>query len=411
MNVVAPGIVGCPVIPLPRRCMLGAGVDLWATGRPRSQLNADFRWHQNNERRDVIPYRLLCIVFASVAVFANLHPLRAAERPATGHMNPEFSLVDQVVSDSMDIIGAEAASLAIAHNGRLMYARAYGWADNDKTKPTQIDNTFRIASNTKPITAAIVRNLIRSGRIKSTTPVFQYLAVEPYNDKLGDQRLALVTLKHLLEHKGGWDKDQKFDPKYSRNRIIKEMNLDSELTAINVIEYTLTQPLQHAPGERRAYSNFGYLVLGRVIEKATGHTYNDVLQSNICRPLSLFDIRLSATDPRNRDPSEVYYPKESGLDFSLRDALGGLASSASSLCAFMQAYWINGEVRNRTQRRSYYHFGSHPNSTTALKEQRIDGIDYVLLFNSRRNDRYKEDDKIIQRDMNLALDQIKRQSR
>ena len=355
--------------------------------------------------------RWLGIVVGFVAILISPLPLAADERPMTGRAIPEFAQVDQIVNDFMDLIGAEAASLAITHNGRSVFVRAYGWADKDKTTPTQPENTFRLASNTKPITAAIVRNLIKSRRIESTTPVFQYLSIEPYNGTFGDERIADITVGHLLEHKGGWDRAQTFDPMYGLDRIKQELGLESELTVTNLIEYMLAQPLQHTPGETRAYSNFGYFVLGRIIEKAGEATYDEVVQTNIARRLRVDDIRLSALAPEDRDPSEVFYPKESGLDIAFRDAAGGLTSSASSLCTFMKKYWVNGEVRNRRQKRSYFHTGSQPHSTTALMEQRSDGIDYVVLFNARRNGQYQTDQTQFRTNLNRAIDQIKRQSR
>jgi len=355
-------------------------------------------------------FRLLCacslaLVFVKVAVCS------AADRPTTGRAVRMFSPLDKIVGDFMDTIEAEAASLAVSKNGRLVYAQGFGWSDLEKSKPTRSDNTFRIASNTKPITAAIVKHLIQAQRISLSTPVVEFLEIKPYGNKLADPQLELVTIEHLLVHKGGWDRKATFDPMYRLDRIKKAMKIEVELTTTNIAEYMFAQPLQFTPGEKRAYSNFGYLLLGCVIEKATGKEYGEVVQSAICRPLGVSDIRLSTTKVEDRNPKEVAYPKESGLDISTRTALGGLTSSAPSLCKFLGKYWINGDLRNRRGNRHFYHFGSHPNSTTALMEQRSDSVDYVVLFNSRRNDKYKEDNEALRTSMNQAIDQIQQGDR
>jgi len=329
--------------------------------------------------------------------------------PVTGKQVPAFAPFDKVVIDFMDTINATSASLAVAHDGKIVYSRGFGWSDEQKKEPTTIRNTFRIASNTKPITAALIRELIRRRLISPSTKGYDYLEISPYNDKLGDKGLLEITVKHLLDHRGGWDKAKSFDPMYRLGTIKKELGVDS-LAKRRIAEYMFAQPLDFQPDAQRAYSNFGYLLLGMVVEKAAGTSFDEAVGSVICRRLKVDDIQLSETDPSERSANEVCYPNESGLDISLRDSLGGLTASSTSLCTFLQRYWINGERRDRKRKRSYYHFGSHPNSTTAIMEQRKDGIDYVVIFNSRRNANYKDDNKSLRAAMNATINEISRKA-
>lgn len=357
--------------------------------------------------------RKLSAITVILAAFAFPVALVADDRPSTGRALREFAPLDQVVNEFMDKTGIQAGVFAlIANTGRrpIVYARGYGWSDEDKKVKTRPDTMFRIASVTKPITAAIVRSLVRERRFRLDMPAFSYLGVQPYNGEVGDKRLALVTVDHLLNHRGGWDKEQTFDPMYRLRMIENELQLTSPLKPINVVEFMMSHPLQFTPGEKRVYSNFGYLVLGRIIEKATKKNFGYVLKSTISRPLGVRDIQLSTTDPKQRNPKEVYYPQESELDIALRDSAGGIAASAPSLCKFLQFYWINGDLRSRQETRRYHHFGSLPKSTTALVEQRQDGIDYVVLFNGRRRHRWQEDNKLLRESINRAIDEIKRQS-
>lgn len=346
----------------------------------------------------------VCLTFLVLAIGVRCG---AEERPATGKVVERYAAFDQVINDHMDVLGATAASLAINSNGRLVFSRGYGWNDAAKSRPVEPENTFRIASCTKAITAAAVRNLIRGGKLNGDEPVFEYLGVQPFNGRMGDERLGRITVNNLLDHRGGWDRKQTFDPMYRLAQIKKELNKDGYLTPVNVIEYMLAQPLQNDPGEKEAYSNFGYLVLGRVVEKASGKTFDAAVQDMICEPLRISDLRLSPMNPDIRALSEVDYVKESGMDLMQRDSAGGFATSAPSLCKFLARYWVDGKRRKPNEKRSLVKSGSHPNSTSCLMVQRYDGIDYVVIFNSRRNAHWQEDSKKLKAAMDETIDKIK----
>jgi CubicO group peptidase (beta-lactamase class C family) len=348
---------------------------------------------------------IICIAF-----FVPMPDARCevSDRPATGIFIEHYAAFDQVVSDHMDLISATAASLAINNNGRLVYSRGYGWSDASKSQVVQPDSTFRIASCTKPFTAATVRNLIRGGRLSEDMPVFAYLGLQPFNGQIGDPRLHDVTIGHLLDHKGGWDKNQTFDPTIAMKKIGREINLD-DVEAVDIIEYMLAQPLQNRPGETRVYCNFGYMVLGHVIEKATGESFNDAVQMMICNPVGITDLRISPLDPSLRDDSEVSYVKESGLDLQMRDSVGGFATSAPSLCKFAARYWVDGKRRKPKEKRNFSFWGTHYNSTTCLMVQRSDGIDYIVMLNARRNAHWGQDVKDLRDAMNQTIEEIKSQ--
>jgi CubicO group peptidase (beta-lactamase class C family) len=349
-----------------------------------------------------------CFLFGSyLSTLLGIPFCSADERPITGHELIRYAPFDDIINAHMDLIGAQAASLAIASEGRIVYARGYGWSDKAHNEPTQPESLFRIASCTKLITAAVVKNLIRGRRLTTTTPAFEYLGISPWNGHWGDERLSLITVQHLLEHKGGWDKKQTFDPMYRLDRIKKEMQFIDQMNTTNVIEYMLAQPLQSSPGETKHYSNFGYLVLGRMIEKATEAKYIDAVHAMVCRPLGIEDMYISPKKITARDSREVYYPKESGLDLEMRDSLGGLCTSAPSMCVFLDNYWINGDRRKPRDKRHYHHGGSHPNATSCMMEQRSDGVHYVVLFNSRRNSHWGEDGAALRERMNRTIEEIK----
>lgn len=329
-----------------------------------------------------------------------------SERPTAGERNSLTAPLDEVVLLFMDRIEASAAVLAVSHRGQVVVSRGYGWSDRRKRTPTQPDITFRLASNSKPLTSAITKQLIRDGHLDANKDVFPFLAIEPFGNQFGDERLQDVTVQHLLDHKGGWDRKEAYDPMYQLKRIQREMHIGKSFDSRDLIAYMLAQPLQFDPGTKKAYSNFGYVVLGRVIEKQTGRKFIDVLGAQLCEPLGIVDVHISDHPPKQQNVREVFYPRRNGFDMRVRDSAGGLASSAPSLCKFLNTYWITGEPRPAKQRGSYWHFGSLPNTTTALMEQRHDGLDFAVMFNSRRNDHYLSDIDDLRDELNQVLNSI-----
>jgi N-acyl-D-amino-acid deacylase len=333
----------------------------------------------------VVP--LACLLPVACAV--------AGERPITGDAVPAFRPVDDAILRFMDTTGSQAATVALSRDGKLLYGRGYGWRDAGKRTPTQPDTRMRIASVTKPITAAEVKKLVQEGKLSLGTRVFPLLGIKPYNGKDGDTRLNAVTVGHLVEHRGGWDRDTSYDPMFRRAEIAKALGLKAGVTPVNVIEYMLAQPLQFTPGERSAYSNFGYCVLGRVIEKVTGLPYGDAVRRDVLRPLGLTDVKLGRSATTDRDPSEVWYPvAEDAFSVELIDAHGGWIASAPALCRFLDAYWIDGEPRRLGAAADWTVFGSLP-GTTALARQRPDGINVVVLLNGRRDSFDADDDLLL----------------
>jgi len=328
-----------------------------------------------------------------------------AARPISGKEVEKFAPFDPIIEKHMDHIGATAASFAVQLNGRIVYSRAYGWADKEMKVPVTTESTFRIASNTKPITKAIVRQLIKKKKdLKLSTKVIPLLNITPVGE-LGDERLNDITIEHLLNHTGGWDQNKSFDPLYRSKTLSEFHKIDVEdLTKEHVASYMLTQPLQNEPGAKKAYSNFGFVLLGLVIEKVTEETYSEAVD-DFASKLKM-DVQVSAKELENRDEAEVSYPKEYRLR-SFFESSGGLACSAESLCKFMKKYWTTGKRRSKKQKLALMHYGRHVRCTNALMEHRKDGIDYVILFNSTRAKGYYDDIKLIQKDVTDAIEKIK----
>jgi CubicO group peptidase (beta-lactamase class C family) len=339
-----------------------------------------------------------------------LHERAAAEeKPLTGAAVAEFVPLDAAILRYMDRIHCQAAAVAVSRDGKLLYSRGFGWGDADRKTATPPDVLLRIASVSKPITAAEIKKLIRDKKIALDTKVFPLLGLKPYNGKEGDRRLETITVGQLLEHQGGWDREKSYDPMFRLAEIEKALQRKDPPGPKHVIEYMLAQPLQFAPGERSCYSNFGYCVLGRVIEHVTEQTYEEALDKDVLGPLGIPGGRakgflLGRSSSRACEPREVWYPR-SDVAFSLEvmDAHGGWIATAPALCRFLDAYWIDGEPRKSKESADWTCFGSLP-GTTAMVRQRPDGTNIAALFNNRREGA-NDDLVVLSRTVDAAIDQ------
>jgi len=326
-----------------------------------------------------------CAIVLALLAAAGV-PSYGADRPASGTPNPKFDVLDQVIITFADRLDAGAATLAVNVDGKLVHSRGFGWRDQARKLPVPPDAMMRIASVSKPFTAVMVKELARREKLSFQTKAFAYLDLQPPPGSQADPRLADITVQHLLQHKAGWDRNATFDPVFRVRDVEKTLGLTQPATPVDVIRYMLDKPLQFAPGERSAYSNLGYCVLGRVIEKATGKPYADVLKELITEPLQIVDLKVGHTSSQRRDPKEVSYPvKDEAFSLDVMDAHGGLIASAPALCRFMQAYWIGGSPRPAGAKGAQYAFSGSLPGTTALVLQRPDGTDIAILYNNRRN--------------------------
>lgn len=276
----------------------------------------------------------------------------------TGSPSPGFSSVDAVMQDFMKQHRIPGASLAIADQGKLAYAKGFGYADVGSREVVTPESLFRIASISKPITAAAVMQFVDQGKLGLDEKVFEVLQYEPHVEEGAelDPRLARITIEHLLQHRGGWDRNKSFDAMFQSAEFAKALGVQPPAGPDTVIRMMLGKPLDFEPGERYAYSNFGYCLLGRVIEKLSGQTYEAYVRQNVLAPAGITQMQLGATRLAGRKPGEVrYYDPATGnsvfakdLNTSVphaygawhleaMDSHGGWIASASDLVRFALA--------------------------------------------------------------------------
>ena len=229
--------------------------------------------------------------------------------PISGRNELALVALDDMMSSFLKQNKVPGAAIAISRQGKLVYAKGFGWADVNEKRPMEPNSLFRIASLSKSITAAAILKLAESRVINLQDRAFPYLGITPFlpPGKTVDPRLNRITIWHLLHHSGGFDREQSFDPALGTLEIAHGLNTPPPVNPTQIIHYMTGRPLEFDPGTQTSYSNLGYLVLGRVIEKASGRSYEDYVKAEILKPLGISDMKLGQTFPEARASGEVSY--------------------------------------------------------------------------------------------------------
>jgi N-acyl-D-amino-acid deacylase len=398
------------------------------------------------DRRYFIKSSALALAAASQGCVSTTKP---------GGKNQVAVAFDREMEAFMSARGVPGGALAVVKNRRLVYARGYGWANREAKIPVQPDSLFRIASISKPITGVAVMKLVEDGKISLDAKAFPFLAIPPAVQSLIDPepRLHHITVRQLLQHTGGWDRDKSFDPMFRSERIARANLTPPPASSVDVIRYMLSRPLDFDPGTRYAYSNYGYCVLGRLIEKVTGQSYEKYVQEKILAPIGIKRMQIGASLDGKQATNEVrYYPNDQaeaenvfpgeprkvpwpygGFHLEAMDAHGGWIASAIDLARFAAALddpaqspllkqgsfttmyapppapashkadgtlessyygcgWMVRPVGKRG-RANYWHSGSLPGTNTLLVRL-ANGLSWAVLFNQRSEDKKLPDGAI-----------------
>jgi CubicO group peptidase (beta-lactamase class C family) len=198
-----------------------------------------------------------------------------------------------------------------------------------------------------------------------------------------DARVNDITIEMLLHHQAGWDRDATFDPAFGLPDQLACGHSFMDLTPITLIKLMSPQPLQFIPGKRECYSNFGYIVLGRVIEQTTGQSYRDYLRTFMNREIRSGEFDVSQKTP-NSALGEPEYQTEP-YNVAVMDAAGGTMASATGLCQFMRTFLISGE-RIPGGNWGFTFFGSIPGASSFVRQE-IGSTNRVFagILNARKN--------------------------
>jgi D-alanyl-D-alanine carboxypeptidase len=261
---------------------------------------------------------------AGVALAAGWNARRSAVAQELVPTLPPRALV--LIRQYMDEFAVPGMQLTYLRGVRTLYTGNFGVANRTTQQAVQPDSLFRIASNSKPFTSTAIFMLVERGKLRLTDRVFAPDGILPQFSRIGPRRdwLHAITVHQLLTHTcGGWGSDRN-DP------MLDKPGFDHT----QLIAWTLrSHALQYPPGDRFAYSNFGYCVLGRVIERVSGQPYPQFVRENVLRPAQLFDMRIASS---RRAPREVQYYGQAGerphaVPIARMDAPGGWIGTAADM--------------------------------------------------------------------------------
>lgn len=172
----------------------------------------------------------------------------------TGAADPRLASFDRLMTRFVAENELTGAALAVARHGRLVYARGFGLADVEQRVPVRPRSLFRIASVSKPVTAVAVLRLVERGKLGIDARVVDLLDVRQGGEPVapGDPRLRQVTVRHLLQHRGGWDRERSFDPMFRSVRIAREFGAEPPAGPALILASMWKRPLDFDPGQRYA---------------------------------------------------------------------------------------------------------------------------------------------------------------
>jgi N-acyl-D-amino-acid deacylase len=215
--------------------------------------------------------------------------------PVSGKAGPGLEGLDQLVQAIMGRHGIPGATLAVAKDGKLVYARGFGWADLTAATPCEPITLFGLASLSKPLTCLAILWLIEQGMLGLEDRPFDILKhIQPPPGTKLNPNLKKVTIRQLLNHTGGWDRGKSGDPVNWEPQIANAFGIPAPVSDEHFISFIMGMPLDFEPGTRMEYSNIGTVVMGRVIEKVSGQAYEAFVRDKVLKPAGMQHAFLNA---------------------------------------------------------------------------------------------------------------------
>jgi CubicO group peptidase (beta-lactamase class C family) len=293
--------------------------------------------------------------------------------------------IDTLTRNFLQRAGVTAAQLAIVRDHKVVHSKVFAATPPPGSDKVTNRTLFRIASCGKMFTCAAIEQLRSKGKLDLQQKVFPLLKIDaPAMPKeKPDPRIDDVTIGHLVAHAGGWNDHEtcrardgtnvpgtSWDPTFGLRTIALEMKLPGPPTKLQLARYMYGKPLQFTPGTQdfnstggKSYSNFGYMLLGMVIEAVIGKSYIDFLHDGLDSSVDMSMVQISPMLSRKKDPREVWYvengtgptvfdPRSSemlpwsqgggGFITEVVDSAGGLMTTAETLALFSARHAVWG---------------------------------------------------------------------
>lgn len=211
----------------------------------------------------------------------------------------DFDLIQSKMKAYMTANNVPGASIAITKNERLVFAAGFGVADKSTGEPVGPLSRFRIASVTKPFTSAAIMTLVQAHKLGLNDKVFGPGGIlsSKFSVPQSNPNIVNIRIRDLLTHTAGFT-TANGDPMFAYTGT----------SQTDLIKWALANfPLAVMPGTRYEYSNFGYCLLGRVIEAKTGMSYEAYVKQAVLSPSGVSDMVIGANKQSGKKPREVVY--------------------------------------------------------------------------------------------------------
>ncbi|MGL6198947.1 MAG: serine hydrolase domain-containing protein [Lachnospiraceae bacterium] len=296
-------------------------------------------------KRKTTTVKIIASVLCCVMITGCLAGCQGKDTSNAGESNTEASAesessskyqksIDNYVTKLEEIMeqeGVPSASLSITENGETIYDQAFGYANAEQKIQADSDTLFFTGSVGKVYTTAAMLKLAEDQGISLDDPVEKYLP----EFQMDDSRYKDITLRMLLNHSAGLPSDLNATQMSAGSLLPEETNID-------IFEALRSQTLRSNPGEYAVYSNIGFQIIHKIIEKLSGQTYSDYLKENFFEPLKLENTYMASSE--NEDVAEDRFAlpvDENGntlpREYSSRslEGTGGIVSTTEDLCKFI----------------------------------------------------------------------------
>ena len=327
--------------------------------------------------KNLLTLLLLVVAFAAFSQTKSLKkspPLTEATPETAGMSSERLARITSMLEESVAQNEIPGAVALVARNGKIVYWKAFGSADNPSGRAMKRDDIFRIASQTKAITSTAVMMLWEEGKFQLDDPISKYipefknpqvLKGFTYADTTwtSDPAKSEITIRHLLSHTSGLgygviDGDERFKMMYHKAGVT-DLFTTENISIAESVKKLAKLPLHHNPGEKYTYAE-GIDVLGYFIEIVSGEPLDVFFKKHIFDPLGMSDTYfylpsekaprlVSVQKPENgkwvRFPVTFYdtdYPVKGAKRFFSGGA--GLSSTAKDYATFLQMYLNGGEL-------------------------------------------------------------------
>lgn len=238
---------------------------------------------------------------------------------------PGSKLIEKDANEFLRQWNLAGMTMAIVKGGKLVYAHGFGYADLETKQTVEPGNLFRVASVSKLITAVAIMKLVEKKAFSLDSKVFGPKAIlkDPIFNSVADKRMYSITVRQLLAHTGGWSLHYG-DPAFN-SLIVAQQTGEKYATMDTYCRFVASRKLHFEPGTRSCYSNMGYMFLRKVIETASGQSYERFVREQVLKPVGITDMHIGRSYLSERRFNEVkYYESEESQPVPSFDGSGRL---------------------------------------------------------------------------------------